>query len=286
MSQNGRLKRLFIHWSATVHHKASLLAAVYSYYSLYYRHLIIAYITNSSVYHPGTLVSSIRMIVALYKLSKEIDIQCVPGDVVECGVYNGGSAALTASICCKESTLHREIWLFDSFEGLPKPTDIDGEKARSCVWWCHGDLSKVKGIFQKLYIPESHVHIVKGWFQDTFPAIQIPKIALLHIDADWYESVRLCLDTFYDNVQPGGFIVIDDYGHWEGCKRAVDEFLIKRSLDVNLTKVDYTGRYFQKPFAGEPGRSVPIKVCSLDRKGDITAAAQCDTDPNAYKCSP
>jgi len=84
-------------------------------------------------------------------------------------------------------------------------------------------------------------------FQDTFPSVRTGDIALLHIDADWYESVKLCLERFYDSVQPGGFVVIDDYGHWEGCKKATDEFLRNRSLDVTLTRVDYTGRYFQKP---------------------------------------
>jgi len=153
-----------------------------------------------------------------------------------------------ASICTR-SPLNRKIWLFDSFEGLPSPSDKDGDEAQTCVWWCHGDLSKVKTICQKLRVPESRVRIVKGWFQDTFPSAQIQDIALLHIDADWYESVKLCLERFYDSVQPGGFVVIDDYGHWEGCRRATDEFLKERSLDVRLVRVDYTGRYFRKPLS-------------------------------------
>ncbi len=80
-----------------------------------------------------------------------------------------------------------------------------------------------------------------------FPYVQIREIAILHIDADLYESVKLCLEKFYDSVQPGGYIVLDDYGDWEGCRIATDEFLKKRALDIKLTQVDYTGSYFQKP---------------------------------------
>ena len=182
----------------------------------------------------------------LHKLCREIDIRSIPGDVVECGVYNGGSASVMAAVCTR-SPLNRNIWLFDSFEGLPQPTEMDGSEAKSCIWWCCGDLEKVQTVFQKLRIPESRVRIVKGWFEDTFPTVPIEDIALLHVDADWYDSVKLCLERFYDNVRPGGFVVIDDYGHWEGCRRATDEFLEQRGIDAKLVRVDYTGRYFQKP---------------------------------------
>ncbi len=145
------------------------------------------------------------------------------------------------------------MWLFDSFEGLPDPTDVDGEKAQSYKrsenkdFLCHGDLSRVKNILKKLHIRDSNVHIVKGWFQDTFPSVEIKDIALLHIDADWYESVKLCFEKFYDHVQPGGFIVLDDYVHWEGCKKATDEFLKEHAPNAKLTKVGYAGCYIQKP---------------------------------------
>lgn len=246
-----------------VRYRASILAATFSFYSLYYRNLLWYYIRNVHLAQPSSFLDSLRMIrlvykvrgytavfvprlVALYKMSEEINRSSVPGDIVECGVYNGGSAALMASFC-KNSPLSRDIWLFDSFEGLPRPTDKDGDEAPAYEGWCYGDLSKVRKIFQKLGIPESRVHIVKGWFQDTFPSVQIRDIALLHIDADWYESVKLCLEKFYDNVQPGGYIVLDDYGDWEGCRIATDEFLKRQALDAKLIQVDYTGYYFQKP---------------------------------------
>ena len=245
-----------------VSYRLSLLAAAFAFWGLYYGQLALVFLrtlrpTPSSLVDAIRLVRLIRMVLpyssllpprlaALHRLSREIDKRSVPGDVVECGVYNGGSAAVMASVCTR-SPLNRRIWLFDSFEGLPRPTRNDGDGAQDYTSWCHGDVAKVKTILQEFSIPESRLSIVKGWFQDTFPAVQIPAIALLHIDADWYESVKLCLEKFYDSVQPGGFIVIDDYGHWEGARKATDEFLRARAPEVKLTRVDYTGRYFRKP---------------------------------------
>jgi len=261
-TSRSRLRQLLQSVKARVRYRASIFAATISFFSLYYRNLIGHYLQNVQISHPRSLLKSFRMmrlvyrvrgytavfvprLVALYKLSEEINQRSVPGDIVECGVYNGGSAAIMASLC-EKSPISRNVWLFDSFEGLPKPSDKDGEEAPAYEGWCHGDLSKVKEVLRKLRIPESRVHIVKGWFQDTFPSAQIRDIAILHIDADWYESVKLCLEKFYDSVQPGGYIILDDYGDWEGCRIATDEFLKKRALDVKLIQVDYTGFYFQK----------------------------------------
>ena len=92
----------------------------------------------------------------------------------------------------------------------------------------------------------SRVRIVPGLFQDSFPAVHIPQIALLNIDADWYESVKLCLEKFYHAVVPRGFVSIDDYGDWPGCRRAVDEFFQTRALPFPLQRVDQTAHWFQK----------------------------------------
>jgi len=243
--------------------KIALFKAAISFYSLYYRTLLIYFLKNIDLLRPRSLPYSLKMIqmiykvrgytavfiprlAALYTLANEIDRRQIPGDIVECGVYNGGSAALMAA-ACRDSTKKRHIWLFDSFEGLPLPTDNDGEKAQTCGWWCHGDLEKVVKILRKMRIPEYRIHITKGWFHETFPLVEIEKIALLHIDADWYDSVKLCLERFYEFVRPGGYVVIDDYGHWEGCKKATDEFLEEQGINVELVTVDYTGRYFRKP---------------------------------------
>ena len=153
-----------------ISYRASIFAAAISYSSLYYRKLIGHYLQNVRLSRPGSFLNSFRMmrlvyrvrgytavfvprLVALYKLSEEINRRSVPGDIVECGVYNGGSAAIMASLC-ERSPLNRNVWLFDSFEGLPKPTDKDGDEAPAYEGWCHGDLSKFKEVLRKLRIPE------------------------------------------------------------------------------------------------------------------------------------
>jgi len=262
-TSRSRRGQLLQRIKSRVSYRASIFSAGISFFSLYYRNLIEYYLQNVSLSRPSSFLNSFQMmrlvyrvrgytavfvprLVALYKLSEEINQRSVAGDIVECGVYNGGSAAIMASLC-EKSPVNRNVWLFDSFEGLPKPTDKDGDEAAAYQGWCHGDLSKVKEVLRKLRIPERRVHIVKGWFQDTFLKVEIPQIAILHIDADWYESVKLCLEKFYDSVQAGGYIVLDDYGDWEGCRVATDEFLKNRGLKVKLVQVDYTGFYFQKP---------------------------------------
>lgn len=198
----------------------------------------------AQIVQPFTLVGPER-IRSLYDLARRIEAEKIPGDVVECGVCNGGTAAILAHFAT-HSRLERTVWLFDSFEGMPQPSDEDEKEALAHVGKEVGDIEKVRLVLRLVGADITRVRIVKGWFQDTFRTVTIPKIALLNIDADWYESVKLCLETFYDAVVPGGFISIDDYGHWTGCKRAVDEFFAEHHLSYDLHYVDYTARWFQK----------------------------------------
>jgi O-methyltransferase len=193
---------------------------------------------------PHTLVGPER-IHNLYSLARRIDEEKIPGDVVECGVYNGGTAAVLARVATHSKT-GRTVWLFDSFQGMPDVTPVDGEEAREWVGKVLGSEEQVRELLRNTGANLERVKIVPGFFQDTFPKVQIPQIALLNLDADWYESIKLCLEKFYDAVVPHGFVSIDDYGHWQGCRQAVDEFFRKRGLDYQLQKVDYTAHWFQK----------------------------------------
>ena len=189
-----------------------------------------------------TLVSRAKLN-ALCSLAAAIDREGVAGAIVECGVFKGGAAALLAH----ETGGRREIFLFDSFEGLPPPGAADGNIARAQFHegWCASTVDDVRAIFGRLGVLNDRVHLVKGWFHETFPVTKVPPIALLHIDADWYESVRLALDAFFDRVVPGGFIVFDDYGRWEGCTRAVDEFMALRQLPP-LVPTGRVGHFMRK----------------------------------------
>lgn len=193
---------------------------------------------------PYTLVGYER-VRSLYQLTRLADHGHIPGDFVECGVFNGGTAAVLA-YSAAHSKYTRTTWLFDSFAGMPDTTHEDGEAANEYVGGVIGSIGKVNQVLGRVGAKVDKVKIVKGWFQDTFPQHKIAKIAILNIDADWYESVKLCLETYYDSIVPGGFISIDDYGYWPGCKQAVDEFFVTRKLTSKLNFVDDAARWFQK----------------------------------------
>src|SRR4029077_4245895 len=118
----------------------------------------------------------------------------------------------------------REILLFDTFEGLPEPTreNPDYERAVQFAGKCRGGLEEVEGLFQRLGL--RNYRLIKEMFQETLPVADTGAIGLLHIDGDWYESTRVCLENLWDSVSEGGIVQIDDYGEWQGCKKAVDEF--------------------------------------------------------------
>jgi hypothetical protein len=161
----------------------------------------------------------------------------VPGAVVECGVANGGTAAVIWSAAGKE----RDLWLFDSFEGLPRPTVPDGGRAFSKYdyhiathgSWCKGYSKHVEHIVGQVGDLDK-VKIIPGWIENTLPeyAAQIGKIAVLHIDVDFYEPTRCALEWLHHLVVEGGLVVVDDYSYWPGCKTAVDEYLGGRGLTL------------------------------------------------------
>ena len=195
----------------------------------------------------------------VHELATQIEDTNILGSFVECGVWKGGCSALMAAAALKGGR-GRLTWLFDSFEGLPEPTEMDGAKAKKMagnriagemkpIGELVGTRENVEVIFSKFQIDKKNVRIIKGWFQDTLPEYRskIGSIALLRLDGDWYESTKTCLENLFDQVVPGGFIIIDDYGHWEGCQKAVDEFLVSRGLNVELMKAGYAVVYFQKP---------------------------------------
>ena len=199
-----------------------------------------------------TMVSN-KNLITLYRLVQRADKLGLPGDIVECGVWNGGSAAVMglADVQHTRSKKDRLVWLFDSFQGLPAPTEKDGKLERKHYFegWCRGDVNRVKRIFAKLGVPSDLIKIVPGWFENTLRTAPVDRVAILHIDADWYESVKLVLDVFYDKVVPGGFVILNDYGAWPGCNQALADFFAEHGInDIVMTQVEpSTGAYFQKP---------------------------------------
>jgi len=200
---------------------------------------------------PGySMLSTVRLL-TLYQLVKEVQRQGLKGDIVECGVWNGGACAIMAkSYQNAGGRNERSIWIFDSFEGLPPPGERDGKSVAKNYFkgLSKGNLEKVRFIFNKLSIPFDNVKVVKGWVEDTLPKNNLGPVALLHIDTNWYESVKAALDHIYDKVVVGGFIMVDDFLFFDGCRDAVLDFLKERGIEekVQINKVDRSAVYFQK----------------------------------------
>lgn len=183
---------------------------------------------------------------SLYEAALSVVERHIPGNAVECGVAKGGSGAAIA-LALKEYDPARRLFLFDTFEGLPEPTrdNPDYERAIQFTGKCRGRIEEVDGLFRRLSL--TNHSFVKGLFQETLSAADTGEISLLHIDGDWYESTKVCLKNLWDRVSEGGVVQIDDYGEWQGCKKAVDEFFKARGLEIRMEYVDPSARRIVKP---------------------------------------
>lgn len=168
----------------------------------------------------------------------------IEGDFVECGVWKGGNILGICSYLSSMGIENRSVWLYDTFSGMtePKEEDIDYTGTRNYPL-CDVNIESVKSVVDKSnYSKESMKYIVGDVCETLSDLTNIPqKIALLRLDTDWYDSTKKELDVLYDCVVQGGVIIIDDYGHWQGCKKAVDEFFDTRKITPNIEKIDYTG---------------------------------------------
>jgi hypothetical protein len=156
----------------------------------------------------------------------------------------------------KAGDTKRDIYLYDTFEGMSEPTEHDkvftgtgadelmssSEREDPTSVWCYSALDEVQTNVGSLNYPKQLVHFVKGKVEDSIPQTLPGKIALLRLDTDWYESTKHELEHLYPLLVPGGVIIIDDYGHWEGARKAVDEYIQNQKLPLLLNRIDYTGR--------------------------------------------
>jgi O-methyltransferase len=179
------------------------------------------------------------------------------GDFVECGVWRGGNSILAAGIF-KMYGSNKKVYLFDTFEGMTRPTDNDahlgsGKKAMGEFIdnqkenhndWCYASLEDVKANFERVNLLGDNIVFVKGDVAETLakPENLPQKISVLRLDTDWYESTKLELDVLYPRLSVGGVLIIDDYGHWAGSKKAVDEYFSTHHNRPLLHITDYTGR--------------------------------------------
>jgi hypothetical protein len=171
---------------------------------------------------------------ALYDAVRHIVRNNIPGDIVECGVWRGGSA-LVAALTLRAMRAERNLWLYDTFEGMTAPTelDVDREGHRASDYmerysddgkWCYADLADVRRTFRLNGFGEAGLRFIRGDVLQTLPNVSPDRISVLRLDTDWYQSTKLELELLYPKLSPGGVLIIDDYGYWEGSRRAVDEY--------------------------------------------------------------
>jgi O-methyltransferase len=175
----------------------------------------------------------------------------VPGDFLEAGVCQGGAAIFLRGLQVAFGETDRRVWLADSFQGLPQPThevdragELDWSEARQP--WLACDLAAVRDNFRTYGLLDDGVRWLPGWFSETLPSAPVERLAILRADADLYQSTREILESLYDRVSPGGFVVIDDYGAIDACRQAVDTFRDERGITDPLRRIDWTGVYWRR----------------------------------------
>lgn len=182
-----------------------------------------------------------------------VDREKIPGDIVECGVWAGGNIILARKL-----SPHRVCWLYDTFAGMSEPEDIDvttsGKKASDSYnskmqagrKWAGVSVEQVRQNFEACgVLDDSRLRFVEGKVEDTLlvPKNLPDKIALLRLDTDWHASTKAELEILYPRLSPGGVLIVDDYGHWQGARKAVDDYL----PGAEWTKIDYTAVMLVKP---------------------------------------
>ncbi len=204
---------------------------------------------------PYTMTSPERLF-ALIQAVRYVSRASVPGDVVECGVWRGGSMMAAAMTLLERNDVSRELYLFDTYEGMTAPTprdvSLDGHAARDLLnarprseedpVWAYAQLESVKAAMHGTGYDPARVRFVRGPVEQTVPGSAPQRIALLRLDTDWYESTRHELLHLYPRLARGGVLIIDDYGHWKGARQAVDEYLAETGAKLLLHRIDYTGR--------------------------------------------
>lgn len=186
----------------------------------------------------------------------------IPGALVECGVWRGGSMMLVAQELRRLGDVSRDLVLFDTFAGMPPPDAVDVDAAgRSAERrlaedadrkdeskvWAVASRSDVEANLATTGYPTERLHFVEGMVEETIPARAPAEIALLRLDTDWYESTRHELEHLWPRLVRGGVLIIDDYGYWQGARKAVDEYFASSQEPVLLHRIDDTGRGAVKP---------------------------------------
>ncbi len=174
----------------------------------------------------------------------------VPGDLIEAGAWRGGATIFMRAVLEAYGDTERNVWVADSFEGLPKPNEEAYPADAGDEHWRFAHLavsvSQVRENFARYGLLDDRVRFLKGWFKDTLPSAPIEKLAVLRIDGDMYGSTMEVLRALYPKLSAGGYLIVDDYGAVPGCKKAVEDFRAENAIVEEMKQIDWTGVYWQK----------------------------------------
>jgi len=204
-------------------------------------------------------MTSVERQIELIQAARHVARSGLSGSIVECGVWRGGSMMAVAMALQQEGVSDRELYLFDTFEGMTAPTANDrtpdgvlaqvhlDRSRKGDGYWCFADIETVRRNLVATRYPAERIHLVQGPVEKTLPG-QVPSapIALLRLDTDWFESTKHELEHLFPRLREGGILIIDDYGHWQGARKATDEFLARQEKKYYLHRIDYTGRLLVK----------------------------------------
>jgi len=209
--------------------------------------------------------TGVDRLVGLVTAVRYIATNKIPGDIVECGVWRGGSMMAAMRVLLEMGDDSRHFHLFDTFEGMAEPTDkdvmYDGQSAKALIDrdkathgvdhnWCVASIEDVQRNVLSTGYPKNRIHFIKGKVENTVPSHAPERIALLRLDTDWYESTSHEMTHLYPRLSENGVLIVDDYGHWQGARQAVDEYLAKQEFQPLLTRMDYSARMLVKPRVG------------------------------------
>lgn len=180
---------------------------------------------------------------------KDIVTNNVEGDCIETGVWRGGATIFMKAVLKVLNETKKIVWVADSFEGLPKPDDKFPEDKGDRHYEKNElsiSLEDVKNNFKKYGLLDERVKFLKGWFKDTLPGAPIERLSLLRLDGDMYQSTIEALESLYPKLSIGGYIIIDDWGAVEGCKKAVEDYRKSHQINEEIKTIDWAGVYWKK----------------------------------------
>lgn len=210
-------------------------------------------------------MTTVQRIEAVVSATRHVVENGIPGAFVESGVWMGGSIMAAARTLVEMGDTDRDLYLYDTFEGLPEPGEFDGiagsdlpadqiyaelNAAAGDKPYLEAPIDVVRANIVRTGYPSDRIHMIAGLVEDTIPSTAPEQIAFLRLDTDWYSSTKVEMETLFPRLSPNGILIIDDYGYLEGARKAVDEYLASYPEPVFLHRIDTSGRLAVKPNEG------------------------------------